>query len=1361
MRTFKLTNTGFLLVLLCAFIIVTMGGWFFTGYLVDHARRALKTNVDDANLIISLHLINELKRVESAAVAIAGSPLTLPVLQANNPANMEKINNILDRYHKSLDAAACYLIDANGLTLASSNRNAKDSFVGQNYTFRQYFQDALRGGNGRYFAYGTVSKRRGFYAAAPVRDTDGAVVGVVAIKKELDDIENKLKQYIWFLADANGIVFLSSREEARLKSLWPMDETKRQKIIQSKQFGPGPFEPLMPKAFQVATEITFQGARYLTAKQATPYEGIFVMLLWPTEQIATNRTFGIVLTLLMNLLILSFITVMFVFDRSNRRTKRLLEESRSQATALAESEKRLQAQKNELESQKAELLAQRQALERSRGELAQSEERSRLILGSVGEGIIGLGGEGEITFVNPSAVAMLGYTQEELVGHRAHEKVHHSHTDGREFPLAECPMHLSGRDGIVRTVDNEVLWRKDGSALTVEYTTNPVWKEGKVIGTVVSFRDITVRKEADALKVGKEVAEEALVRAEQARREAESAQEDLRANLLEIERFNRLSRGREERIIELKRQVNELTAQAGVKPFYQELETEGDSGDDSPREGLEDGDFAGGETSSQAMAEMLGVGSFQRLLEDFCDSVGIASAIIDPDGKILASARWQRACTDFHRVNEKTCARCIESDTQLALKLSEGKPFSIYRCKNGLTDAASPIIVDGKHIANTFVGQFFTEPPDMEYFRRQAEECGFDQDKYTEAILEVPIVAEEKLESILGFLLGISQLVTTMSIERDLARRAEIALARQVEASRRERMAAVSLAEDAQKARDQLEQYKNQLELLIRERTDELRTSEERSRLILNSVGDGLFGLDKDGTTTFVNPAAVGMLGFSEKELVGQPIHEKVHQAYPDGTHFPLEKCPMHLSGRDGVARSVDDEVFWRKDGSAVQVEYTTTPIRKNGDIVGTVVSFHDITVRKEAQEYVNAYFNSSSDGLLILSPEHGFTHANQAAAALFGFENIADLLQCGPVELSPPYQPDGRPSQEAAMEYITKAMQMSTPLRFDWIHRRNDGTDLPCEIALIKITLAGKPLLLTNIRDIRERKQAEQALAESRERLQRIFDASPLAVAISVANVIRFCNPRFTEWFGLSVGVSVTDYFVQPEDLVKINDLLKVHQMVANYEIQMYGANRKIRDFLISLMRIEHEGKRGVLAWLMDITERKAAEVAVRRAEERSRAILNSISVGTFIIDPKTKVIEDVNPVAARMVGLSREDIIGRTCHKFVCPKEEYQCPITDLGQMIDNSERVVLNAEGEEIPVIKTVVPISLGDHEYLLESFIDITERKQIEEELKERMEELERFNLITINRELKMIELKEEINALLIQTGGEEKYKVAEA
>ncbi|MDQ5985714.1 MAG: hypothetical protein CSYNP_01430 [Syntrophus sp. SKADARSKE-3] len=316
MKLSSFIKTRFFVVAMLFLIAITLSGWFFTGYLVELATRTVKKNVDDANLIISLHLTNELKRIEGAATAVAGSPLTLPALKARTPDNIDKANNILDRYHKSLDAAACYLIDQSGITIASSNRKAKDSFLGQNYTFRPYFEQAIKGGIGRHFALGTVSGRRGFFASAPVKDKEGHIVGVVAIKKELDDVETKLNQYIWFLVERNGIVFLSSLPEARLKSLWPLDSDFKNKIVLSKQFGPGPFEPIFQNQISEGAEVIFKGKKYLTAQHGTSFDGISVILLWPMQDVNLYRSFGISLTILSNFIAIGFFLVVYIFRQS-------------------------------------------------------------------------------------------------------------------------------------------------------------------------------------------------------------------------------------------------------------------------------------------------------------------------------------------------------------------------------------------------------------------------------------------------------------------------------------------------------------------------------------------------------------------------------------------------------------------------------------------------------------------------------------------------------------------------------------------------------------------------------------------------------------------------------------------------------------------------------------------------------------------------------------------------------------------------------------------------------------------------------------------------------------------------------------
>ncbi|PYE49403.1 PAS domain S-box protein [Deinococcus yavapaiensis] len=149
------------------------------------------------------------------------------------------------------------------------------------------------------------------------------------------------------------------------------------------------------------------------------------------------------------------------------------------------------------------------------------------------------------------------------------------------------------------------------------------------------------------------------------------------------------------------------------------------------------------------------------------------------------------------------------------------------------------------------------------------------------------------------------------------------------------------------------------LEARVEERTYALESANEElqhlntfNRLLLDSAGEGIFGVDMAGFTTFANPAALRMIGYEHDEVVGRPQHSLVHHSHADGTPYPLSGCPILTSRVDGEVRHVDDEVFWRKDGTFFPVEYVSTPLRSaHGKIVGAVVMFRDVTDRKRAED--------------------------------------------------------------------------------------------------------------------------------------------------------------------------------------------------------------------------------------------------------------------------------------------------------------------------------------------------------------------------------------------------------------------------
>lgn len=167
--------------------------------------------------------------------------------------------------------------------------------------------------------------------------------------------------------------------------------------------------------------------------------------------------------------------------------------------------------------------------------------------------------------------------------------------------------------------------------------------------------------------------------------------------------------------------------------------------------------------------EILDVENIQLVTDAFYAATGIPSSIITTDGEILTGSGWQDACTHFHRQNAEAATACRNSDIKIRQGLLMGEKRVIYKCPHGLIDAAAPIVVEGRHVANYFTGQFFFEKPDAEklrFFEEQAERYGFDQTAYLKAIRRIPVISEDRIEHILEYLARFAEMIARMGYAR-------------------------------------------------------------------------------------------------------------------------------------------------------------------------------------------------------------------------------------------------------------------------------------------------------------------------------------------------------------------------------------------------------------------------------------------------------------------------------------------------------------------------------------------------------------------------------------------------------------------
>src|SRR3712207_2571660 len=142
-----------------------------------------------------------------------------------------------------------------------------------------------------------------------------------------------------------------------------------------------------------------------------------------------------------------------------------------------------------------------------------------------------------------------------------------------------------------------------------------------------------------------------------------------------------------------------------------------------------------------------------------------------------------------------------------------------------------------------------------------------------------------------------------------------------------------------------------QAERSLADATEEKLRMAEYLMLLMESTDQGIYGIDRQGRCTFVNPAAAQMLGYHPDELIGERMHSLVHHTRSDGSPYPVEECPIYRAFEENRGTRVDSEVFWRRDETPIPVEYSSYPVVRHGVVEGAIVTFVNITERRRAEE--------------------------------------------------------------------------------------------------------------------------------------------------------------------------------------------------------------------------------------------------------------------------------------------------------------------------------------------------------------------------------------------------------------------------
>ena len=413
---------------------------------------------------------------------------------------------------------------------------------------------------------------------------------------------------------------------------------------------------------------------------------------------------------------------------------------------------------------------------------------------------------------------------------------------------------------------------------------------------------------------------------------------------------------------------------------------------------------------------------------------------------------------------------------------------------------------------------------------------------------------------------------------------------------------------------------------------------------------------------------------------------------------------------------------------------YIATAMGFIGIIATLLLGLHRKATALELEQHNSKTITDTlAEGVYVTDQAGVIQRINSTACRMLGFDpdemigqSVHHLIHCHPLN-------DHMDREDCA---FARTMSNARPYDGEELFQRKDGSVFTVKVASRPITVQNCWVgSVTAFHDISERKRTEEALRKSEEKARKLSAAveqNPVSIIITdLEGCVEYVNPKFVTQTGFTAQEIVG---LQPHVMRAGRLSEEVHTRMratisagrvwqGEFHNQRKNGERYWELASISPIRNNRGRVTHYLVIKEDISKRKQMETELREKEENQRMLMENLPVGFIVIDTKTRIIERVNPTAARLLGAPAGNIIGRCCHRFICPADVSCCPILDLNQGVDSSDRVLLRHDGKEIPVLKTVTRISIQQEEKLVECIIDISSRIAAEKALKKANQKLE--------------------------------------